>query len=81
MPPTYSSNQESESRQALSRELENLRSSIQNGQLVLFVGEQMSVLSARKSSKPTCSIDDWWEVVDNGSEVRNIYTYLVNRSF
>ena len=75
---SVSVNPESDSRKALSRELENLRSRIQEGKLVLFIGEQASVLSARESSKPILSVEDWWQVVNSGSEVKTCF-FLLSR--
>ena len=51
----------------LSQELKDIRSKIEAGELVLFVGEQVSILVT--SDKPRPSLDDWWQVV-NQSEVR-----------
>ena len=59
---------ESNSRKALSRELDCIRSSIKDGNLVLFIGEQVSILGTRNES--ACSVDDWWEIIGDGTEVK-----------
>lgn len=46
----------------LSQELKDIRSKIEAGELVLFVGEQVSILVT--SDKPRPSLDDWWQVVN-----------------
>lgn len=51
----------------LSQELQAIRSKIVAGNLVLFVGEQVSTLVT--PDRPHPSLDDWWQVV-NHSEVR-----------
>lgn len=51
----------------LSQELQAIRSKIVAGNLVLFVGEQVSTLVTPDRPRP--SLDDWWQVV-NHSEVR-----------
>lgn len=51
----------------LSQELQAIRSKIVSGELVLFVGEQVSALVTPDNQQP--SLDDWWQVVKH-SEVR-----------
>ena len=59
--------QESDVRLLLSEELEAIRSKIVKGELVLFVGEQVSTLVSTDKHDP--SLDDWWQILNN-SEVR-----------
>lgn len=51
----------------LSEELKAIRSKIEEGKLVLFVGEQVSTLVSPENPRP--SLDDWWKIVDY-AEVR-----------
>lgn len=51
----------------LSQELKDIRSKIVEGKLVLFVGEQASILVTPVQLRP--SLDDWWHLV-NHPEVR-----------
>lgn len=59
--------QKSDVRLLLSEELEAIRSKIVKGELVLFVGEQVSTLVSTDKHDP--SLDDWWQILNN-SEVR-----------
>ena len=59
--------QKSDVRLLLSEELEAIRSKIIKGELVLFVGEQVSTLVSTDKHDP--SLDDWWQILNN-SEVR-----------
>lgn len=59
--------QKSDVRLLLSEELEAIRSKIVKGELVLFVGEQVSTLVNTDKHDP--SLDDWWQILNN-SEVR-----------
>lgn len=59
--------QKSDVRLLLSEELEAIRSKIVKGELVLFVGEQVSTLVSTDKHDP--SLDDWWRILNN-SEVR-----------
>ena len=51
----------------LSQELKDIRSKIVEGKLVLFVGEQASILVTPVQLRP--SLDGWWHLV-NHPEVR-----------
>ena len=59
--------QKSDVRLLLSEELEAIRSKIAKGELVLFVGEQVSTLVSTDKHDP--SLNDWWQILNN-SEVR-----------
>ena len=59
---------ETDGRLLLSEELQDIRCKIVAGKLVLFVGEQVSILVT--PDKPRPSLDDWWQIV-NHSEVRS----------
>lgn len=59
--------QKSDVRLLLSEELEAIRSKIVKGELVLFVGEQVSTLVSTDKHDP--SLDDWWQILNN-PEVR-----------
>ena len=61
---------ETDVRLLLSQELQAIRSKIVAGNLVLFVGEQVSTLVTPDRLHP--SLDDWWQVV-NHSEVRRSF--------
>ncbi|XP_044174421.1 uncharacterized protein LOC122958076 [Acropora millepora] len=50
----------------LRQELQAIRSKICEGELVLFVGEQLSTLVTPKNEKP--SLDDWWQIVNHAYE-------------
>jgi len=54
----------------LSQELQDIRSKIVAGKLVLFVGEQVSTLVS--PDKPRPSLDDWWRVVNHSEARRQI---------
>ena len=56
----------------LRQELQAIRSKICEGELVLFVGEQLSTLVTPKNEKP--SLDDWWQIVNHPSEVIALQT-------
>ncbi|XP_015774992.1 PREDICTED: uncharacterized protein LOC107353184 [Acropora digitifera] len=57
---------ENDSRLRLSQELEAIRSKIVRGELVLFVGEQLSTLVTPENQSP--SLDDWWQIVTHPSK-------------
>lgn len=57
---------ENDSRLLLSQELEAIRSKIVRGELVLFVGEQVSTLVTPENQSP--SLDEWWQIVNHPSE-------------
>ena len=59
---------ENDSRLLLSQELEAIRSKIVRGELVLFVGEQVSTLVTPENQSP--SLDEWWQIVNHSSEVK-----------
>ena len=59
--------QKSDVRLLLSEELKAIRSKVEEGKLVLFIGEQVSTLVSKDKCDP--SLDDWWQIV-NHSEVR-----------
>ena len=54
----------------LSNSLEDIRSKIVEGSLVLFVGEQVSALVTPENPCP--SLDDWWQII-NHPEVRYVH--------
>ena len=63
---------ENDSRLRLSQELEAIRSKIVRGELVLFVGEQVSSLVTPENESP--SLDDWWQIVTHPSKVNAVQT-------
>ena len=63
---------ENDSRLRLSQELEAIRSKIVRGELVLFVGEQVSTLVTPENQSP--SLDEWWQIVNHPFEVNAVYT-------
>ena len=54
--------EDKDTRLALGKELENLRAHIKKEELILFIGEQVSVLEALGKAKP--SLEDWWEALN-----------------
>ncbi|XP_073247828.1 uncharacterized protein [Porites lutea] len=50
----------------LSQELKDIRSKIVEGKLVLFVGEQASILVTPDQLRP--SLDDWWHLVNHSEQ-------------
>ena len=65
---------ENYSRLLLSQGLEAIRSKIVRGELVLFVGEQLSTLVTPENQSP--SLDDWWQIVNHPSEVKLQYRHV-----
>ncbi|XP_067026413.1 uncharacterized protein [Acropora muricata] len=57
---------ENDFRLLLSQELEAIRPKIVRGELVLFVGEQLSTLVTPENQSP--SLDDWWRIVNHPPE-------------
>lgn len=56
----------------LATQLENIRSKIASGTLVLFLGEQASTLASPDNPYP--SLDDWWQLI-NQAEVRAAFKH------
>ena len=65
---------ENDFRLLLSQELEAIRSKIVRGELVLFVGEQLSTLVTPENQSP--SLDDWWRIVNHPPEVKLQYKHV-----
>ena len=56
----------------LSQDFEAIRYKIVEGDLVLFVGEQLSTLVTTENQN--LSLDDWWQIVNHPSEVIAVQT-------